>query len=139
VWTSVEGPPEQFACPPGLAQPDTDFCLDLQGLELGRQYSAEVLYQLLDALKQQWSPRGSPLFFILVQDESTEQQQQPRDDLGPQTALKFEQLRVQMDGPRSMVHWQVDGQALDQVRAYQVKIYIYLWGGEGKRAILLMI
>ncbi|KAL7078156.1 hypothetical protein ACQ4LE_002151, partial [Meloidogyne hapla] len=64
--TSVEGPPEQFiACPPGIAQTGSDFCLDLRGLELGRQYSAEVLYQL-DGPNGKWSKRGTPLFFILV-------------------------------------------------------------------------
>ena len=113
----MDGPPDQFACPLGLAQPGTDFCLDLQGLDLGRQYSAEVVYQL-DSAGGKWSPKGSPLFFILVQDESSEEAAATTG--GP---LQFHQVRVeQLEGAKSAVHWKAEGPAVDQVRAYQVII-----------------
>ena len=130
----MEGPPDQFACPPGLAQPDTDFCLDLQGLDLGRQYSAEVVYQV-EGGHGKWSQKGSPLFFILVQDEEESAESGP---------LKFGQIRMEPleSGTKTAVHWRAEGHGMDQVRAYQVKStsrnsvnLFFLDGGENKSSL----
>ncbi|CAK5085675.1 unnamed protein product [Meloidogyne enterolobii] len=115
---TVEGPTEQFvACPPGISQPGVDFCLDLRGLELGRQYSAEILYQL-DGPTGKWSKKGAPLFFILVDEDVN------KEEKGQQQQLNIGQIRIeQLEGkPKSVVHWTADGPMLDQIRAYQVEI-----------------
>uniref|UniRef100_A0A914MTK8 Fibronectin type-III domain-containing protein n=1 Tax=Meloidogyne incognita TaxID=6306 RepID=A0A914MTK8_MELIC len=116
---TVEGPTEQFvACPPGISQPGVDFCLDLRGLELGRQYSAEIFYQL-DGPTGKWSKKGAPLFFILVDEDVNKEEKGPQ-----QQQLNIGQISIeQLEGkPKSVVHWTAEGPMLDQIRAYQVEI-----------------
>lgn len=117
-------------CPPGLAAtPDAgDFCLDLQGLDYGRQYEAEVVYAL-KGQKRRWSRRGTPLYFILV--DSAEEAaavpglNAPDEAPLPSTGVALSQPSVQpLDGPRSLVRWRASGNAVGDVRAYQVRFLV---------------
>ncbi|CDW52276.1 protein sidekick [Trichuris trichiura] len=70
-WTTVENFPEEFECPVGIGD-ESDSCFDLVPLQFGVQYTADVsdianfdiAYQLNNG---EWSKKGNPLFFILVE------------------------------------------------------------------------
>ncbi|MCP9258789.1 Receptor-type tyrosine-protein phosphatase F [Dirofilaria immitis] len=64
-WTRIIETPEYFKCPEGIADPE-DFCYDLIKLSFGVQYTADLIYELENG---EWTTRGSPLFFILVEAE----------------------------------------------------------------------
>ncbi|KRX64845.1 Phosphatidylinositol phosphatase PTPRQ [Trichinella sp. T9] len=62
-WQKFEDFPEEFECPPGIAD-ELNYCYDLSSLQFGVQYTADIAYQLKNG---EWSKKGNPLFFILVE------------------------------------------------------------------------
>ncbi|KAL3115899.1 hypothetical protein niasHT_007199 [Heterodera trifolii] len=122
-WTSLVRSPAELQCPPGLStSAETDYCLNLQGLDFGRQYEAEVTYELKEP-KGRWSQRGSPLFFILVETSSEEQRigiTSPDDQL---PGISVSEVRVEpTEGAKTIVRWKANGQSVGDVRAYQVEV-----------------
>ncbi|VDP03059.1 unnamed protein product [Soboliphyme baturini] len=63
-WQKVEDVPEKFRCPEEINAGADDYCFDLSYLQFGIQYTADVIYRLSNG---QWSKKGNPLFFILVE------------------------------------------------------------------------
>uniref|UniRef100_A0A915K244 Fibronectin type-III domain-containing protein n=1 Tax=Romanomermis culicivorax TaxID=13658 RepID=A0A915K244_ROMCU len=61
-WETVEEPSSRFPCPPGFTS--RDFCYDLSSLQSNVQYTSDITYQLTNG---DWSRKGNPLFFILVE------------------------------------------------------------------------
>uniref|UniRef100_A0A914HBE2 Fibronectin type-III domain-containing protein n=1 Tax=Globodera rostochiensis TaxID=31243 RepID=A0A914HBE2_GLORO len=135
-WTALIRSPAELKCPPGLSSSNTaeaaaaaDFCMNLNGLDFGRQYEAEVVYELNEPKGNRWSRRGSPLFFILVESSSEEEEEPagigtaPPAPVDEAAGILLSQLRVEpMDGPKSVVRWKAIGQSLGDVRAYQVEV-----------------